>query len=134
MGLDVKNMSSPNRNPIQLVDRRFEMKYSEVAKISYGIIDAAPYGCIDTKEQYDYMVAFNNRSNFGFYWNDNDRHVPTYEECKGRYLDMTSFFGGASFFLCIRDYCNKWNEELKKFEIIYPDFNYGKYGKLELDK
>ena len=110
------------------------MKYSEVAKISYGIIDAAPYGCIDTKEQYDYMVAFNKRSNFGFYWNDNDRHVPTYEECKGRYLDMTSFFGGASFFLCIRDYCNKWNEELKKFEIIYPDFNYGKYGKLELDK
>ena len=56
------------------------MKYSEVAKISYGIIDAAPYGRIDTKEQYDYMVAFNNRSNFGFYWNDNDRHVPTYEE------------------------------------------------------
>ena len=110
------------------------MKYSEVAKISYGIIDAAPYGCIDTKEQYDYMVAFNNRSNLGFYWNDNDRHVPTYEECKGRYLDMTSFFGGASFFLCIRDYCNKWNEELKKFEIIYPNFNYGKYGKLELDK
>ena len=55
------------------------MKYSEVAKITYGIIDAAPYGRIDTKEQYDYMIAFNKRSNFGFYWNDNDRHIPTFK-------------------------------------------------------
>ena len=71
-------MINAKKKPIQLVDWRFKMKYSEVAKISYGIIDAALYGCINTKEQYDYMVGFNNRNNFGFYWNDNDRHVPTY--------------------------------------------------------
>ena len=42
------------------------MKYSEVAKISYGIIDAAPYGCIDTKEHKEYIVEYTNRRKTGF--------------------------------------------------------------------
>ena len=108
------------------------MKYSEISKVPYGIINAAPYGRIDTKEQYDYMIEFNARSDFGFYWKDDDRHIPTFEECKGKYLDMTSFFGGAAFYLVILDHCSKWNNDTKMVDIIYPDFNYGEYGKIEL--
>ena len=108
------------------------MKYSEISKVPYGIINAAPYGRIDTKEQYDYMIEFNARSDFGFYWKDDDRHIPTFEECKGKYLDMTSFFGGAAFYLVILDHCCKWNNDTKMVDIIYPDFNYGEYGKIEL--
>ena len=26
----------------------------------------------------------------------------------------------------------KWNEDTKMVDIIYPDFNYGEYGKIEL--
>lgn len=107
-----------------------EMTFEQLDKISYGIIDAAPYGRIDTKEQYNYMIYYDKETNFGFYYGDRDRHVPTFEECKGKYLDMTSFFGGASFYFIISNHCNKWNDETKKFEVIYPDFNYGKYGKI----
>lgn len=106
------------------------MTFKELGKMSYGLIDAAPYGRIDTKEQYDYMIYYEKETNFGFYHSDKDRHIPTFEECKGKYLDITSFFGGASFYFTIRDHSNIYNEETKRFDISYPEFNYGKYGKI----
>lgn len=106
------------------------MTFKELGKISYGIIEAAPYGRIDTKEQYDYMIHYDKETNLGFYHSDKDRHIPTFEECKGRYLDMTSFFGGASFFFIISNRCVRWNDETKEMDVVYPEFNYGTYGKI----
>ena len=110
------------------------MTYSEVVVLSdpYSIEAATPFGKIINREQYDYMIAFEKRSKFGFYWTDDDRHIPTYEECIGKYLYMISFFGGASFYLTIRDKYYKWNGH--NVVEVDQEWNYGKYGKLELDK
>ena len=111
------------------------MTYTELCEMkdTWRFLKAIPRGKIINREQYDYMIAYEKKTNFGFYWTDNDRHTPTYEECYGKYLDTVDFFGGASFFFCIRDYYCKWDEDFKRIIKCDQPWEYGEYGKIDLE-
>lgn len=79
--------------------------------------DAAPYGIVKTKEQYDYIKYYSDNTSIAFKLND-------FESCVGKYISMGSYFGGASFYFYATD----------NFDDVYGNdlsFCYGKYGKIE---
>ena len=111
------------------------MTYTELCekkmKDSWSFVKAAPCGLITSREQYDYMVAYSEKTNFGFYIKGS-YDIPTYRECYDKYLSMTSFFGGASFYFTITDL---FHEYVNGRLIAVPKkWDYGKYGKIDLEK
>lgn len=109
------------------------MTYTELCEIkdSWRFLKAAPRGLITSREQYDYMVAYNEKTNFGFYIKGS-YDIPTYRECYDKYLSMTSFFGGASFFFTITDLYYEWVNE--RLIAVPKKWDYGEYGKIDLEK
>lgn len=90
-------------------------------------IAAAPSGKIISKEEYNYMLSYSKFFHLNFYWTDNDRHIPTYEECYNKYLRLIDFFGGAAFYFTVSKKGNEWINN----EFIGTDWSYGKYGKIK---
>lgn len=116
------------------------MKLSELPRTSNSILKAVPYGKIENKKQYDYMIDFSKKLGIEFYWSREDRHTPTFEECKDQYLSLTSFnlslgnFDKMTFYFIFLDHYSEWDNKNKCIKDVFPKFNYGEYGKLDLDK
>lgn len=89
--------------------------------------DAVPRGIIETQEQYDYIRYYSSHTEIGM------EGMKSFEEDKGRYLNMGNHFGGASFYFCTesQDTALKYT---KQYPDIFPrtiEWSWGKYGKIE---
>lgn len=86
------------------------MTLKEIARLnnngSWARIEAVPSGLITTKEQYNYILQYP----MDFHRPVKHPHtIPTFEECKGKYLGMTSFFGGAAFYFILQNSGELWS-------------------------
>lgn len=94
-------------------------KYSELKEKepTWYFMEAMPSGKIENLNQYSYMIYYSQLMGFNFYRCKDGKEnssIPSFKECKGKYLDYTSWFGGAAFALTIKDKGTEWT--------------YGKYG------
>lgn len=89
--------------------------------------DAIPHGVIETKEQYDYIKYYSDHTAISM------DGMKSFEEDKGRYLNIGNYFGGAAFYFSTIS-VEYATECIKKYPNIYPEdlnWSYGKYGKIE---
>ena len=85
--------------------------------------DAAPWGLIKTKEQFDYVKLYADNTYISF-------KLGNFEDCVGKYVCMGNYFGGAAFYF----YATDNFDYLKKHPDVYGkdlSFSYGKYGRIE---
>ena len=113
------------------------MLFSEAkAKIgTWTDIECVPTGKIETKEQYDYLKYYVENTPI------DDRYIKSFEESKGKYIHMGSWFGGAAFYLYMSDEpqgdydyrIEDKNGAIVGYTKYEEDFSYGKLGKIEFD-
>ena len=88
-----------------------------------------PTGKIETKEQYDYVMYYGNHTPIDV----GERYMKSYEESKGKYLHLGSWFGGASFYYYCSDEPEHIDGYFEKDAPVYEKFSYGKFGKIEFE-
>lgn len=93
----------------------------------WAFADAVPYGVIETQEQYDYIKYYSDHTAISM------EGMKTFEEDRGRYLNLGNYFGGAAFYFCTES-VEYALECIRKYPDIFPetiDWSWGKYGKIE---
>lgn len=113
----------------------FEAKDKAKDKV-WAFLELRPTGKVLTKEQYDYVMYYAKHTGIDC------SYVRSFEEEKGKYLRLGSWFGGASYYFFFGDQpegiietavTNEW-KVIETFKEYYEDFSYGKLGKIEFDE
>lgn len=93
-------------------------------------VDAVPSGIIETQEQYDYIKYYSDNTSIGM------DGIRSFEEDRGRYLNLSNYFGGAAFYFSTLSI-----EDAERYANLYPslysencNWCWGKYGKIEFEK
>ena len=72
------------------------MKWSEAKEKSadktWAFLELRPTGKVVSKEQYEYVLYYAKQTGI------DTRYIRTFEEEKGKYLRLGSWFGGASYY------------------------------------
>lgn len=96
---------------------------------TWADLELRPTGKIETKEQYDYVMYYGNHTPIDV----GERYMKSYEESKGKYLHLGSWFGGASFYYYCSDEPEHIDGYFEKDAPVYEKFSYGKFGKIEFE-
>lgn len=117
------------------------MKYvdarEKVESKTWADLELRPTGKVLTKEQYEYVLYYGKNTSIAV----DDRYIKTFEEERGKYLHLGSWFGGASFYFYFSDkpegadgtmICDK-SGRCAGYERYYKEFSYGKFGKIEFE-
>ena len=113
------------------------MLFSEARKQigTWADLECRPTGRIDTKDQYDYLKYYSDHTAI------DDKYIKSFEEVKGKYIHLGSWFGGASFYFSLEDKPEGVFEtsiraedgRIIKYTEWYEKFSYGKLGKIEFN-
>ena len=96
---------------------------------TWADLELRPTGKIETKEQYDYVMYYGNHTPIDV----DERYMKPFEESKGKYLHLGSWFGGASFYYYCSDEPEHIDGYFEKDAPVYEKFSYGKFGKIEFE-
>lgn len=110
------------------------MKWSEAKEKSadktWAFLELRPTGKVVSKEQYEYVLYYAKQTGI------DTRYIRTFEEEKGKYLRLGSWFGGASYYFYFAEQPEGVSETAERNEFgaytkyteYYEDFSYGKFG------
>lgn len=105
---------------------RWEEAKKKADSETWAFLELRPTGKIETKEQYDYAVYYAEHKGLSGY-------LKPFEESKGKYLKLGSWFGGASFYLYCGDNPDNVDGHFGKDAPVYDEFSYGKFGRIEFE-
>lgn len=115
------------------------MKWSEAKEKSadktWAFLELRPTGKVVSKEQYEYVLYYAKQTGI------DTRYIKTFEEEKGKYLRLGSWFGGASYYFYFADFPEGVPETAEKNEFgaytkyteYYEEFSYGKFGMIAFE-
>ena len=101
--------------------------YNNKPSSSWATIDAAPFGIIETQEQYDYIIEYSNNSEISM------EEMKPFDQSKGMYLNLGNHFCGAAFSFCVEP-VERIIERKERNPDLYPEnlnWSYGKYGRID---
>ena len=116
------------------------MKWSEAKEKSadktWAFLELRPTGKVVSKEQYEYVLYYAKQTGI------DTRYIRTFEEEKGKYLRLGSWFGGASYYFYFAEQPEGVSETAERNEFgaytkyteYYEDFSYGKFGAITFEE
>ena len=110
----------------EIMQKEYELDNNR-PQACWADIDAVPHGIIENEEQYNYIIEYSRNTSIKL-----DGMKP-YPLAQGMYLNLGSYFGGASFYFTLMT-VKDVTEMKDRYPDIYPNdlsWSYGKYGKIE---
>ena len=110
----------------RIMDEKHQLDKNKPSS-SWATIDAAPFGIIETQEQYDYIIEYSNNSEISM------DGIKPFDQSKGMCLNLGNHFGGAAFYFCVGP-VERIIERRERHPDLYPEnlsWSYDKYGKID---
>lgn len=108
------------------------MTFSELKELEktdcWAGIGSVPQGIIETEEQWNYLKEYSKHISI------DDRYLTSFEEDKGKWLNLGSWFGGASFYWSLNKQLPNFDTEYYKKFPPHVEWYWGKNGKIDFRK
>ena len=107
----------------------------KAADKTWAFLELRPTGKVISEEQFEYVLYYAKQTGI------DTRYIKTFEEEKGKYLRLGSWFGGASYYFYFVDCPEGVPETAEKNEFgaytkyteYYEEFSYGKCGMITFE-